>query len=152
MKKILLACCTLACSITSMAQQYEYKIMTSVESIVPMGIGRSMLVENEGEVDLSRISAERSGGKSKLGKVKRDDARIEDIRETKLLNFFSGTGINFQNVASNDAIVSTKLNELTREGWELAFVSTGVESNAGDNDGNGIYVTRYILKRPTQQD
>jgi hypothetical protein len=37
---------------------------------------------------------------------------------------------------------------LTSEGWELAFVTSGVESDAGTNDGQGIFITRYIFKRP----
>jgi hypothetical protein len=27
------------------------------------------------------------------------------------------------------------------------FVTSGVESDAGDKDGNGIFITRYIFKR-----
>ena len=33
------------------------------------------------------------------------------------------------------------------EGWELAFVTSAVESDAGKGDGNGIFITRYIFKR-----
>jgi hypothetical protein len=69
------------------------------------------------------------------------------LRETKLLNFFSVGGINFQNIASNDAIVESRLSELAAEGWELAFVTSGVESDAGQQDGQGIFITRYIFKR-----
>ena len=36
---------------------------------------------------------------------------------------------------------------MSENGWELAFVSSAVESDAGDKDGNGIFVTRYIFKR-----
>ena len=35
---------------------------------------------------------------------------------------------------------------LPLQGWELAFVSGGVESS-GDKDKQGVYATRYILKR-----
>ena len=34
------------------------------------------------------------------------------------------------------------------QGWELAFVNTGVESYGGADDTNGIFITRYIFKRP----
>ena len=64
-----------------------------------------------------------------------------------MLNFFSPIGINFQNIASNDAIIGAKLTEMAAEGWELAFVVSGVESDGGKEDGQGIYVTRYIFKR-----
>lgn len=73
--------------------------------------------------------------------------KIDEIDETKLLNFFSISGINFQNIASNDAIVEAKLTAIGEEGWELAFVVSGVESDAGKDDGQGIYITRYIFKR-----
>jgi hypothetical protein len=29
----------------------------------------------------------------------------------------------------------------------LAFVSSAVESDAGDKDGQGIFITRYIFKK-----
>ncbi|MFT5103431.1 MAG: hypothetical protein ACI86C_001084, partial [Candidatus Latescibacterota bacterium] len=67
--------------------------------------------------------------------------------ETKLLNFFNLGGIRFQNIATNDAIVTSKMNTMAEEGWELAFVNSGIESDAGKGDGKGIYVTRYIFKR-----
>ena len=36
---------------------------------------------------------------------------------------------------------------MSTEGWELAFVTSAVESDAGKNDGKGIFITRYIFKR-----
>ncbi len=39
------------------------------------------------------------------------------------------------------------LNQMAADGWELAFVSGGVESS-GDKDTNGIYLSRYIFKKP----
>ncbi len=56
-------------------------------------------------------------------------------------------GINFQNIASNDALISSKINNLVNEGWELKFVLSGVESDAGNGDGNGIFITRFIFYR-----
>ena len=72
---------------------------------------------------------------------------IDNLEETKMLNFYSATGINFQNVASNDAVISAKLTEMAANGWELAFVVSGVESDAGETDLQGIFITRYIFKR-----
>ena len=69
------------------------------------------------------------------------------MKETKLLNFFSGVGINFQNIASNDAIITSKLTDLARNGWTLMFVTSGVESDAGEKDGKGIFITRFIFYR-----
>jgi hypothetical protein len=131
---------------TAFAQ--EYKIITTVESIVPMGIGRSRMVDPQSTADYKNLTTERTDGKkSSQGDVKRDDIKIDNFEETKLLNFYSAVGINFQNIASNDAVVSSKLSELTKEGWTLAFVTSGVESDAGDKDGNGIFITRYVFKR-----
>jgi len=36
---------------------------------------------------------------------------------------------------------------MTAEGWELAFVTSGVESAGGKGDNGGIYITRYIFKK-----
>ncbi len=149
MKKIVLSIsAALFLSVESFSQRIEYKIITSVESIIPAGIGRSRLIENQEIVDVSKLSSERkSGTDSQQGRVSRRDAKINELRETKLLNFFSVGGINFQNIASNDAIVESRLTELAAEGWELAFVTSGVESDAGQQDGQGIFITRYIFKR-----
>lgn len=126
----------------------EYKIITTVESIVPMGIGRSRITEAKEDKDIENLTTERSDGtKSNMKEVKRRDIKVDQFEETKLLNFYSATGINFQNIASNDAVVASKLNQLTEEGWELVFVTSGVESDAGGPDGNGIFITRYIFKK-----
>ena len=126
----------------------EYKIITTVESIVPMGIGRSRIVDSQTSADYKALTTERTDGKkSSQGDIKREDIKIDNFEETKLLNFYSAVGINFQNVASNDAVVSSKLNELVNAGWALAFVTSGVESDAGEKDANGIFITRYIFKR-----
>lgn len=151
-KKFLFAGLLLSyCTVEAFSQQYEYKILTSVESIVPMGVGRSRLIENTTDVDASMYTTARSGGKdSDQGKVRRKDLKVDELNETKLLNFFSGVGINFQNIASNDAMIASALNSWTDEGWELAFVTSGVESDAGKGDNQGIFVTRFIFKRLKQ--
>lgn len=132
----------------SQAQTVHYKVITSVESIVPMGIGRSRIIEEKAGIDAEAFTTERTDGKkSKQKDVKRSDAKVDKFAETKLLNFYSIAGINFQNIASNDALTSSKINTLSAEGWELAFVTSGVESDSGKGDGNGIYITRYIFKK-----
>ena len=75
------------------------------------------------------------------------DLKIENIEESKLLNFYTAVGLNFRNIASNDAVITSKLNTMAQEGWELAFVVSGVESDAGKSDGQGIYITRYIFRK-----
>ena len=146
MKKYILTILAAGISMTMWAQ--EYKIITTVESIVPLGIGRSRMMDPQDQASYKDLTTERTNGKkSEMGDVKRGDIKIENFEETKLLNFYSGVGINFQNIASNDAVVSSKLTEMTREGWTLLFVTSGVESDAGKQDGEGIYITRYIFKR-----
>lgn len=147
MKKIfLLGALALAACLDTAAQ--EYKVVTVVESIVPGGVGRSRIIEATSDVDSDAATTERiDGKKSDQGKVKRGDQKIEAFKETKLLNFFSGVGINFQNIASNDALISDRITKLSADGWNLEFVVSGVESDAGKPDGQGLYITRFIFKK-----
>ena len=92
-------------------------------------------------------TARTNGKKSDQGSVKRKDAKIDGLNESKLLNFYSLAGINFQNIASNDALITSKMNKMAEEGWELMFVTSAAESDAGKQDGEGIYITRLIFKR-----
>ncbi|MCZ8353421.1 MAG: hypothetical protein O9340_01715 [Cyclobacteriaceae bacterium] len=134
--------------ISGAAIAQEYKVITTVESIVPLGIGRSRMLDATEKSNYKALTTSRvDGKKSDQGDVKRDDVKIENFEETKLLNFYSAVGINFQNIASNDAVVSSKLTEMAKEGWELVFVTSGVESDAGKQDGEGIFITRYVFKR-----
>ncbi|MEO9965807.1 MAG: hypothetical protein ABJF11_08465 [Reichenbachiella sp.] len=125
-----------------------YKVITVVESIVPAGIGRSRMIENETDLNIDDFTTVRTDGKKSDQKdIKRGDAKVDEFSESKLLNFYSVTGINFQNIASNDALISSKLNQMAEEGWELMFVTGGVESDAGKSDGKGIYITRFVFKK-----
>jgi hypothetical protein len=106
------------------------------------------MIENKENLDLGKFTTSRTAGKdSKQGDVDRGDLKIDNFDETKLLNFFSGVGINFQNIASNDALISAKINLLASQGWELVFMTSGVESDAGKEDGQGIYITRLTFKK-----
>lgn len=132
---------------TTNAQVYEFKIVTVVESIVPNGIGRSRMITSDEARDFNEYSSSRSEEGDERNKSNRKDIRLKDFEETKLLNFFNVGGIRFQNIAANDAVVTSKINEMTKQGWELTFVNSGVESFAGKGDSNGIFVTRYLFKR-----
>lgn len=148
MKKIYLSVIALFIGLTVFSQQYEYCIVTTIESIIPSGIGRSRMLQVKENVDYKAFTTSRTKGKdSKQGDIDRSDIKIDAFDETKMLNFFSMVGINFQNIASNDALVTSKLNEMASQGWELAFVASGVESDAGKEDGQGIFITRYVFKR-----
>ena len=99
--------------------------------------------------DYQEFTTLRSDDKDKdeKNKSKRDEIRVKNYEETKLLNFYNLGGIRFQNIAANDAVMSSKINAMISEGWELAFVNTGVESEGGKGDGKGIFITRYTFKR-----
>ncbi len=135
-------------SAIAFSQQVEFKVITSIESVVPGGLGRSRLIESQQEIVSEDLTTTRTDGKkSDQGSVSRKDVKIDNFDETKMLNFYSLTGINFQNVASNDALISDKINQLVSAGWELTFVVSGVESDSGTGDGTGIFITRYFFKR-----
>ncbi len=126
----------------------EYKVITVVESIVPAGIGRSRIIETGTDMDVDAFTTERTDGKkSDQGSVKRKDAKVDVFSETKILNFYSAVGINFRNIASNDALIGSKINKMVSNGWELEHVISGVEADGGKSDGVGIYITRFIFKK-----
>jgi hypothetical protein len=134
------------------AQQHSaHNVHTRVESIVTSGLGRSRIRSASEERDYKSFTSSRSEESNKRNKSKRKDNRVKNFEETKLLNFYNIAGIRFQNIAANDAVVTSKINTMGQEGWDLAFVVSGVESDAGDEDGQGIYITRYIFKRVIEQ-
>ena len=148
MKKLMVIAMLLFVSIGAVqAQQYEYKVVTSVESIVPNGLGRSRLISASEDRDYKDFTTDRAEEDDSRNKSKRKDIRVKNFEETKLLNFYNLGGIRFQNIVANDAVISSKINTMVTEGWDLAFVVSGVESDAGDQDGQGIYITRYIFKK-----
>lgn len=107
-------------SFTNKAQVgYQYIQITTVESVIPMGLGRSRM-----------ISSSAAGA----------------LEEVKMENFFSAGGINFGNIRFNDKTVTDKIEQLANDGWELEHVNSGVYSG-NDNNSTGIFVTRYILRR-----
>ncbi|HOI31733.1 MAG: hypothetical protein PHG67_14100 [Bacteroidales bacterium] len=93
--------------------------ITVVESVIPGGAGRSRMItiDENGKTD-----------------------------EVKINNFFSLTGINFNNIRENDQTVTNEIQELTNQGWELEHISSGVFSG-NQNNTNGIFLTRYLFKK-----
>jgi len=126
----------------------EWKIVTVVESIVPMGLGRSRMVENMTDVNTEDFRTSRVDGKtSSQRSVSRKELKVDKFDEAKLLNFFSATGINFQNIASNDAMIAARIMELESEGFTLAYVTSAVESVGGKDDDGGIFISRMYFKK-----
>jgi hypothetical protein len=125
----------------------QYKVITSVESIVPGGLGRSRIINAQDERDYREFTSEQTEEDNGRNKSKRDEIRVKDFEETKLLNFYNLGGIRFQNIAANDSMISSMINAMVADGWELAFVTSAVESDSGKDDGQGIFITRYIFRK-----
>ncbi len=123
--KSLLAGSLLLASVTTgfaqAAPRYEYKQISTIESVVPGGLGRSRLLTTD------------DNGQS---------------LEKELKNFYSMVGINFGNVSNNDLVIVGRVNEMANEGWDLFQVTSGsnMQMSSGSTSG-GIFITRYIFRR-----
>ena len=143
---IFLSIALLALTDAPILAQSEFTSFTVVESIVPGGLGRSRIIsttEKRNHEDFLSIKGE---GRNKSN---RKDIRMETFEEMKLLNFYSLAGLRFQNIAANDAVINSKVTAMMADGWELVSINSGVESDAGEKDGNGIFITRFYFKRET---
>jgi len=146
MKKLFfLAVIALAATLEANAQQY--KVITSVESIVPNGLGRSRIVNALEDKDYREYTSVQTEEDNTRNKSKRGEIRVKNFEETKLLNFYNLGGIRFQNIAANDALITSMINDMIANGWSLEFVTSAVESEGGKGDGQGIFITRYIFKK-----
>jgi hypothetical protein len=152
--RLLLVFTLLLGTLTAQAQEVktqnfnEWRIVTVVESIIPMGLGRSRMIENMTDVNTEDFRTSRVNGKqSSQRTISRKELKVDKFDEAKLLNFFSAAGINFQNIASNDAMIAARIMELESEGYTLAYVSSAVESYAGKQDENGIFISRMYFKK-----
>jgi len=129
------------------AETYEFTSFTVVESIVPSGIGRSRIIYALESRDYKEFSSVQTEDDNSRNKSDRSDIRVKNFEETKLLNFYNLGGIRFQNIAANDALINSKVNSMLSEGWEVLNIVSGVESVAGENDANGIFITRFYFKK-----
>ncbi|MET1257821.1 MAG: hypothetical protein HRT65_06255 [Flavobacteriaceae bacterium] len=125
----------------------EFKVITSVESIVPNGLGRSRIINALEDKDYREYTSVQTEEDNTRNKSKRGEIRVKNFEETKLLNFYNLGGIRFQNIAANDALITSMINDMVTNGWELVFVTSAVESEGGKGDGKGIFITRYIFKK-----
>lgn len=100
---------------------YVYKQVTTVESVIPGGLGRSRVLYTD------------------------DNGQVID-RELK--NFYSLVGINFENIANNDRVIVDRLNEFSEQGWELTQVTTGSNQQSSNGNSNGgLFITRYLFRK-----
>ncbi|MEM8847499.1 MAG: hypothetical protein AAGD17_10390 [Bacteroidota bacterium] len=146
MKKLLFVAAIALVSTFSVNAQ-QFKVVTSVESIVPNGLGRSRIVNALEDKDYREYTSVQTEDDNTRNKSKRGEIRVKNFEETKLLNFYNIGGIRFQNIAANDALITSMINDMVANGWELAFVTSAVESEGGKGDGKGIFITRYIFKK-----
>lgn len=97
----------------------EFTLVTTIESVVPGGLGRSRMITTTSE---------------------------GQMKETPMENFFSLVGINFGNIRENDQAITDKITQMTKDGWKLENINSGVYSA---DKSTGIFITRYLFKRDT---
>lgn len=101
--------------------RYEYKQISTIESVVPGGLGRSRV-----------LTTDENG----------------QMLEKELKNFYSFVGINFENISNNDRVIVERLNDFASQGWDLFQVTSGSNQQmAGGSSGTGIFITRYLFRR-----
>jgi hypothetical protein len=129
------------------AGTWQFTSFTVVESIVPNGMGRSRIINALETRSYKDFTTVRTEDDNERNKSDRDEIRVKNFEETKLLNFFNIGGIRFQNIAANDAVISDKVTTMLNEGWEIVSVVAGVESKGSSDDSDGIYITRFYFKK-----
>lgn len=106
---------------TPQATQYEYFQFSTIESVIPGGLGRSRILTTDAKGQLL---------------------------EKDLKNFYSMVGLNFKNIAKNDNAIVDRINEYSNEGWELTNVVTGSHAQTSDgSSAGGLFITRYLFRR-----
>jgi hypothetical protein len=109
-------------SVPPQAPKVVYMQFSTVESIIPGGLGRSRMMT-----------------------IMPDGTKTED----DLQNFYSMVGINFGNIANNNIAITKKINDLIAQGWEFDKIVTGTQSPS-DKNGQGIFISRYFFKRAAE--
>jgi hypothetical protein len=100
--------------------KYEYKQVTTLESVVGAGFGRSSVMET-------------TNGETKV------------LSDYELKNFFSAAGINMGNVQTNEQTIVKIITDMQEEGWELySITSTALNT---DTKRQGIFITRHLFRR-----
>ena len=108
-------------AVVGAAPTYTYMHMTTIESVVAGGLGRSRVLFTP---------------------------EFKGLKEASLENLFSLTGINLNNVRINEQAIVQLLNDITADGWELvqAVPLTQTLQSAGTT-GQGIFLTRYTFRK-----
>jgi len=105
-------------------------------------------VNNKKFMQVSTVESVVSGGlgRSKMIITNPDGSQ----KESDLENLFSLVGINFKNLKSNEEKVLKTLKTYTDEGWKIDQVTPFTLSPAEGGGGVGIFMTRYLLSKPEQ--
>lgn len=101
----------------------QYMQITTVESVVAGGLGRSKMVITNAD------------GSQK---------------EFDLENLFSLAGINFKNIRQNEDKILRTLKEYTDNNWKLEQV-TSLTLSQNDSGAGGIFMTRYLLSKTEEK-
>ena len=119
MKKAMLIL-SFAVTFIAVSAQENQKFMqiTTIESVVGGGFGRSTMV------------------------ITKEDGSQE---EKSLDNLFSLTGLNIKNIKSNETSILRELKSYTDAGWKIQSVIPLTLSP--NQNGNGIFMTRYLFVR-----
>ena len=120
MKKVILLLTLFVAAILSASAQEKQKFMqiTTLESVVGGGFGRSKML------------------------ITKEDGSQE---ERDMENLFSMTGMNMKNIKSNESNILQALKAYTDEGWKLqSAIPLTLSPSQG---GSGIFMTRYLLVR-----
>lgn len=102
----------------SQQKQTQFMQITTIESVVSGGVGRSKMV------------------------ITNPDGTQE---ERELENLFSLTGLNFKNIKSNENHILNVLKTYAGKGWKLT--STVPLTLSPTQGGSGIFLTRYLLTK-----
>jgi hypothetical protein len=108
--------------LSAQTTQTEFVQITTIESVVGGGIGRSKMI------------------------ITKEDGSQE---EKDMENLFSIAGINFKNIKQNETTLIQALKSYTDKGWKL-YSSTPLTLSPGTN-GAGIFMTRYLLTKETEK-
>ena len=74
----------------------------------------ALIIKNTETVDYKEATTIRKDdGEKEKSKKSRSEIRTKAFKETKLLNFYNVAGIRFNNIATNDAMIRSKLNEMS---------------------------------------
>lgn len=115
---LIAVCFNLAAQDAKPAPAKQFMQITSVESVIGGGMGRSKLI------------------------VTNADGTQTD---TDLNNLFSMAGINFSNIKENEDKVLRTIKQYTTNGWKVEQVIP--LSLSPSNNGMGIFMTRYLLSK-----